>query len=247
MAVQVLFYAVPEDRPCVPPTFFRTCWFEAIDGWVRLPEDVGVGTPDIGKPRRTDRREWQVAPGQWDLPDPPLAPIEGTADQWARGTLYSEYVLGRYGPMRQCVPHLASPAPSYGLCEQDWPYPPLRPTETMAHGQAEAETVPVLLTDLPSFGMGSGGLLPVVPVAVPAFGGSEGGSVPVVVEECGAAGLADGGTATPSGGDVTAFALVDGGEVDVSGGEVAAAGLLKWVDIPTYGGDCPAAGLCENV
>jgi hypothetical protein len=99
--VPVLFYAVPDDRPFAPPTWFKPVWHEANDGWVRLPDEVGAGTPDIGIPKRTNAREWQVAPGAYLTPG--LDAIEGTADQWARGTLHSEFLLGRYGPMRDCV------------------------------------------------------------------------------------------------------------------------------------------------
>lgn len=92
---------MPVDRPHVPPTFFRPCWYEAIDGRVRFPDEVGAGTPDIGKPLRTYAREWQAAPGEYDLPG--LAAIEGTAEEWANGTLYSKFLAGGYGPMRDCV------------------------------------------------------------------------------------------------------------------------------------------------
>lgn len=101
ISIPVLFYAVPEDAPHTPPTVFCPRWYEAIDGWVRLPDEVGVGTPDIGRPKRTDRREWVVAPGGYNVPA--FGPVEGTPDQWARGTLYSEFLAGAYGPMAGCV------------------------------------------------------------------------------------------------------------------------------------------------
>lgn len=80
---------------------FRERWIEAKDGWVRRDDEVGVGTPDVGIPRRTDAREWVVAPGLYQFP--PFGPVEGTPQQWAEGTLYADYVLGKYGPMQGCV------------------------------------------------------------------------------------------------------------------------------------------------
>lgn len=97
----VLFQAVPPDRPSVPPTRFCPRWFEAIDGWVRVPGMTGSGNPDIGRPKRTDWREWMQASGSY--PVPALGPLEGTADEWARGVLYSDWIAGTHGPLTDCV------------------------------------------------------------------------------------------------------------------------------------------------
>lgn len=96
----VLFQAVPNDRPWVPPTRFGPRWYDAIDGWVRLPGTTGSGNPDIGRPKRTDWREWQVAKGSYFVPS--LLPLEGTDAMWANGVLYSDFLAGRWGPMTQC-------------------------------------------------------------------------------------------------------------------------------------------------
>lgn len=66
-----------------------------------MPNQVGAGTPDIGIPKRTDAREWQVAPGGYNLPG--LGALEGSPDEWANGTLHSKWLTGGYGPMQDCV------------------------------------------------------------------------------------------------------------------------------------------------
>lgn len=50
---------------------------------------------------RTEAGEWRVAEGEYDFP--PHGEPEGTADQWANGTLHSVYEHGGYGPLSGCV------------------------------------------------------------------------------------------------------------------------------------------------
>jgi len=114
VGVPVLFYAVPPDRPYVPDTHFRPVWYQAIDGWVRMPDQIGMGTPDIGEPLRTENREWVPAPGHFTVPG--LGPLVGSADEWANGVLYSRWQAGAYGPMTNCV------AASAGLILADSDY-----------------------------------------------------------------------------------------------------------------------------
>lgn len=53
---------------------------------------VGSAYPDEG---------WEVYRGP--IPEPSFGPPQGTADEWANGTLYSVYKAGGYGAMGSCI------------------------------------------------------------------------------------------------------------------------------------------------
>lgn len=89
VAVPVVWHPCEDNAERVPPTVFRPHWWEIRDNYWR----DGVGTPP--------HKDWIIWRGPY--PEKSVAPIEGTPDQWARGTLYSEYLAGVYGPMRDCV------------------------------------------------------------------------------------------------------------------------------------------------
>lgn len=78
---------------------FRPHWWDIPDWYRREPDQVGTGH---------NHGRWDALPSDWQIwhgpyPAPAITELEGSPAQWARGTLYSEYLDGKYGRERNCL------------------------------------------------------------------------------------------------------------------------------------------------